>query len=134
VEALVSIQDEPHATSIVRIREFTDILPASSLLWGALGHVLAKNGDIQEARSILSELERGPSHSHRNPFYAIALIHVALGEYQEATCALERSYELGSLWSFGFRSDPVLNPLREVPEFIEFMQRTSSFDFNPERL
>jgi hypothetical protein len=97
---------------MTRIKELIAVDPEFPVLRGALGHALAKNGEFQAARSILRELERVPSYSNRSPFYAIALIRLALGEHEEARCALQEAYESGSLWSFGIHADPIFRHLQ----------------------
>jgi hypothetical protein len=44
--------------------------------------------------------------------YSIALTYLGLQEKEEAMEWLEESYRQGSLWSLGFRWDPVLADLR----------------------
>jgi hypothetical protein len=48
---------------------------------------------------------------------------IGLNRHEEAAKRLEQSYGEGSIWSLGFRSDPVLATLRDDLIFQELMER-----------
>ena len=48
--------------------------------------------------------------------YSIAITFLGLNELEAAMEWLEKSYNYGSLWSLGFRSDPILTTLRDDPD------------------
>ncbi|MCA1816686.1 MAG: winged helix-turn-helix domain-containing protein [Acidobacteria bacterium] len=96
-----------------------DEIDASPMIRGALAHVQALAGEVEEAHAMLSELER--SEVYVPPYY-LALIHAALGERDEALAHLERAYEErdGSLPLVkvdrrldGLRGEPALQRLIE---------------------
>ncbi len=55
--------------------------------------------------------------------YAIALVLIGLKERQQAIPFLEASFAEGSLWSLGFRSDPLLQPLRDDLRFASLLKK-----------
>jgi Flp pilus assembly protein TadD len=122
VEALLCLAVEKPATAIVKIGELIGEDPELPVLHGALGHAFARNGNIDQARSLLDKLAHRRPSAPQTPFYAMSLILIALGEHEEAIKTLQQSYSAGSLWSFGFHSDPVLAPLRNHPKFQAFVR------------
>ena len=62
--------------------------------------------------------------TYREP-YAVALILLGLNQTQEAVKWLEQSYREGSLWSFGFQSDPILAQLCNDPYYRQFLSKAS---------
>lgn len=128
VKALLSLQTEVPEVSVARIEEMIEDRLNVPLLRGALGYANAKRGDHLQARTILRRLADQNHREARGPFYAVAMILTALGEYEEAVRALESCFSQGSLWSFGFHSDPLLRPLKQHPRFRMFLQRSYPLD------
>jgi hypothetical protein len=58
--------------------------------------------------------------------YPLALISMGLDEKSQAISYLEASYAEGSLWSLGFRFDPILKQLRENSRFEFLLQKMGS--------
>jgi tetratricopeptide (TPR) repeat protein len=125
VEALASIQFEEPIVQIAQI----EALAASSLchdvLRGALGYIYAVNGQSQRAIQLLDAMTKPKKRRLGDEPYSVALILIGLKENQKAVHWLERSYRGGSLWSLGFRSDPILESLRNDPHFRQFMSKVS---------
>jgi len=83
----------------------------------SLGHVYAMAGRAAQARQVLAQLQDLAARQYV-PAYFFALLHVGLGQRDEALRDLERAYEerstvLAYLWI-----DPRLAPLRQEPRFI----------------
>ena len=55
--------------------------------------------------------------------YALALILLGLGRTQQAVHWLEQAFEQGSVWSLGYRGDPILQPLRGEPRFEALLRK-----------
>jgi tetratricopeptide (TPR) repeat protein len=125
VEALASIQIEPSKAHIERLEAMVADSPHHDVLQGALGYAYAAAGQEQRARDILEDLTRFDAHERVNAPYAIAPILIGLNQRQEAVKRLEQAYQEGSFWSLGFRSDPILAPLRNDPHYLLFMSRVS---------
>jgi tetratricopeptide (TPR) repeat protein len=90
------------------------------LFLGLLGHAYALSGERDTARALLNSLENLEVRPIGQFGYSVAIISAALGENEAAVEALKRSYRRGSLWSFGFLSDPLLADLRRSPHFQRF--------------
>ncbi|MGD0522841.1 MAG: hypothetical protein ABSA48_16410 [Terracidiphilus sp.] len=97
----------------------------NEVLRGALGYAYAAVGQRQRATEILHALTQPKTNVNKHKPYAIALVLIGLNQRQEAVKWLEHSYRNGSLWSLGFRSDPILAPLHNDPHYKLFMSRAS---------
>jgi TolB-like protein/Tfp pilus assembly protein PilF len=86
----------------------------------------AKVGRTAEARRILDSLTN-LSRQHFVAAYPLAVIHLALGEKEEALRLLEKSLDERSLllqgWFGSFKIDPRLDPLRGDPRFQKLEER-----------
>jgi TolB-like protein/DNA-binding winged helix-turn-helix (wHTH) protein/Tfp pilus assembly protein PilF len=87
---------------------------------GALGHAYAVAGKKAEARMLLRDLKES---KHYFPPYQLALIHVGLGEKEEALNLLEKSYEERYPWLMHLAVEPRLDPLRSEPRFKTLINR-----------
>jgi len=117
IEALTLIESGPAARHIGRVEEIASDLPQNLTLQGALGYACAIAGRRAKAVEILQMLEQLSEQKKRNHGYALALVLLGLERRQEAIGWLEAAYEEGAMWSLGFRSDPILRPLRGEPRF-----------------
>jgi TolB-like protein/Flp pilus assembly protein TadD len=87
-----------------------------------LGHVYARLGRTEEARSKLREIEQLFNRGHASPI-AFAIVHAGLGELDAALDWLETAYRLrcDMLWlTEGF---PGIDPLRSFAPFADFIRR-----------
>jgi serine/threonine-protein kinase len=82
--------------------------------------VYARSGQTEKARKILDDLTK-LSRQQYVPAYNLAVMHLALGEKEEALALLEKSYEdRGILLQGNFgslKTDKRLDPLRADPRF-----------------
>ena len=124
-EALVSIQLEEPDAQIKRIEALAADSPRHDVLRGALGYVYAVTGQGERASELLDSMTNPRLHSTNREPYAVALILLGLNQTQEAVKWLEQSYREGSLWSFGFRSDPILAQLCNDPYYRQFLSKAS---------
>lgn len=125
VEALAILQSAEPGSSIERIQALGGDSAASDVLRGALGYACAVTGQLESAGNLLDALARPePSEKVHEP-YAIALVLIGMNRRQEAVKRLEQSYNEGSLWSLGFRSDPILETLRNDARFQLFWSKVS---------
>jgi adenylate cyclase len=87
-----------------------------------LAYVQAVTGLQAEARRRLAELERLAETTYVSPG-AIAVIHIGLGENEEALDWLERSYETRDGWLHWLKVHPVFDPLRSEPRFRRLQEK-----------
>lgn len=84
-----------------------------------LGHLYGKIGRKKEATEILNQLRerRAAAKEYVSP-YDLALVHVGLGQKDEAIQLLEETYEERDGYNVMFlRAEPLLDPLRREPRF-----------------
>ncbi len=89
---------------------------------GGLGHTFALAGRHEEARAVLAQLEQRAARLEAGSF-AIAVIHIALGQIDQAFAWLDRAcreHDRALVW---LEVHPRLDPLREDPRFAELLAR-----------
>ncbi len=128
VEALVLAQAPDPAANLARLEKAIQQEPQNETLYGALGYAYASAGNETQARNIRTRLARSTEAGMRNNGYPLALVCLALGEEQEAIASLETAYAGGSLWSLGFRTDPILHRLRGQPRFERLLSKIGAPD------
>jgi TolB-like protein/Tfp pilus assembly protein PilF len=105
-----------------KVRELAPT-PAS---FAMLAHAYVKAGRTAEARKILDNLTKLSGHSYVSA-YALAVVHLALGEREEALRSLEKAFDDRDILLQGFygsiKTDKRLDPLRGDPRFQELEQR-----------
>ena len=88
-----------------------------------LGRLYAKIGRKDEARQILQRLRDSAKQRYITP-YLSAMIHIGLGEKDQAIDFLEKTYEDRDGYSIGFiKVDRDLDPLRGDPRFEALVQK-----------
>lgn len=88
----------------------------------ALGHAYAMSGKRDQAQGMLAELEKRAKQEYV-PSYDVAIIHIGLGETDQASEWLEKAYEERSYWLTFLRVDPLLDSLRSDPRFTDLQRR-----------
>jgi tetratricopeptide (TPR) repeat protein len=100
----------------------------SAHLW--LAHVYQQKGMFEEAiagrrdeaLAVLTRLNVLSSQSYVSP-YDIAMVHVGLGEHDEAFTWLEKAFEHRSLWLGYLNVEPQMDPLRPDQRFQGLLRR-----------
>jgi hypothetical protein len=123
VEALALSQAEPNQSGVQRIEALAMEFPQNQILQGAVGYACAIAKQTGRALEILEELSQPRVKKKPNNAYARALVFMGMGSGRDATPCLEASFDEGSLWSLGFRSDPVLRRLQGEPRFDLLLQK-----------
>ena len=102
-----------------------------------LGHAYAAAGKPAEARRILEDLHALAKKRYVLPYgdlhalgkkryvlpYGFALIHIGLGENEEALEWLERAYQDRIGWMAFLQVGPRFDPLRDDPRFQDLLRR-----------
>jgi TolB-like protein/DNA-binding winged helix-turn-helix (wHTH) protein/Tfp pilus assembly protein PilF len=86
------------------------------------GYFQAREGQVKEARQILSALEAA-SRTQYVPPYAIALIHAGLREWDAAFAWLDRAYDARDTHLIFLTVDPKWDSIRADPRFRELLTR-----------
>ncbi len=87
-----------------------------------LGYALAASGRREEAIGILDEMKELSARRYLKPYF-ITLIHVGLGDHEQALAWLDRALEDRDPFMVDLAADPLLNPLRSNPRFRELVRR-----------
>ena len=87
-----------------------------------LGYVYGTAGEQGEAQVILNELNE-TSKYQKIPGIAFAVIYIGLGENDNAMNWLEKAYEERSNHLIYLNSNPIFDPIRSEPRFIELVKK-----------
>jgi hypothetical protein len=88
----------------------------------ALGHAYAVSHQESEARKILKQLNERLSLTYVQPMWT-AVIHIALGENDQAFDWLQRAYEDRSVWLVYLKVDPYFTAVRSDLRFRDLLRR-----------
>ncbi|MBP6004050.1 MAG: tetratricopeptide repeat protein [Pyrinomonadaceae bacterium] len=97
-------------------------LTGSSFGKGDLGFFLARSGQRDDAVKLLAELKQASSQQYV-PCTAVALIHLGLGEKEEALDWLEKEIDDRGPYSTYYAVMPELDDLRTEPRFKAMLKR-----------
>ena len=86
-----------------------------------LAYLYAVAGQTEKASQLLAELEQKVSQRQSNPFF-LAKIHIGLGEPERAFTRLQETYAAHSESLFSLSVDPIYDPIRHDPRFIEILR------------
>ena len=104
----------------------------STVSLATLGQAYASAGMEAEARKVLDRLiER--SRKQYVPSYWIALVHMSMGNKDEAFAWLERAYQERSSWLVWANVEPRFDPLRSDPRFTSILTRMRLLNQNGTR-
>jgi tetratricopeptide (TPR) repeat protein len=95
--------------------------PLNQVVLGHSAHGYALVGMEEEARRILEQLQQRSQSEWVDPWY-VALIHVALGEYDRAFELLRECIEVGSMSTVFIKNLRWVDPLRSDPRFQEILE------------
>ena len=92
------------------------------LFLAALGHAYARAGKHQDARNVLNDLQ-GQSKQRYVSAYSIALIHLALGDKNQAFSCLEEAFENRCEMMTWLKVDPAFDSIRADLRFANLLRR-----------
>jgi len=106
------------------IAEFHNAIASggSQILKAELGHAYALSGQRGEALKILEELKGLATRRYVSP-YDMAIVHIGLGETDQAFGWLEKSYAERERWMLQLKVAPFLDPLRSDARFADLVRR-----------
>jgi tetratricopeptide (TPR) repeat protein len=115
---------ERKGTYDAAISEFQKVssLGGKSLAIAALGQAYAMSGNRNEAQKALAELQEQSKQRYVSPS-AIALIHAALGDKEQAFVWLDKSVEEHDLTTAQCKVDQRFDSLRSDPRFADLVRR-----------
>ncbi len=89
---------------------------------GALGHAYAVSGQKGRAQNALAELKQLMKRQYVQP-YEIAVIHIGLGDNEQAFEWLEKAYQDRSHWLVWLKVDPRFDSLHSDSRYRDLRQR-----------
>ncbi len=89
---------------------------------GALGYAYAVANRRAEALEIVEKLKER-SREHYVPLAMVATVYSGLGERDQAMAWLEKANEERDPWLTGLKVEPMFDPLRSDPRFLDLVRR-----------
>jgi serine/threonine-protein kinase len=86
------------------------------LFLSGLGHCLAVAGRTEDARKIMAEIQNPAKQKYISP-YGMGVVHLGLGETEEALRWLERACDERATWMIFLNVHPYFDQLRSDPRF-----------------
>ena len=96
--------------------------PASAMFNADLAYVRARLGQTDAARRTLDQLTSASAQRY-TPAYAFAVVHVGLGEHDQAMAWLEKAYAECFIRLAYLRREAIWDPLRPDPRFQDLARR-----------
>ncbi len=118
----VLIAQKQFKPAIEELRKAADLLQGNALVFGALGYAYAASGNQREAQRVLRRLENQARSEYVDP-YALALVHLGLGEKGQSFVWLQRAVDDRDPQVTFAPADPILDDLRTDPRFSELLRR-----------
>jgi serine/threonine-protein kinase len=115
-------QTNRYAEAVAEFRKALDVSGGDSNELAALGQALAASHQEGEARKILAELTMRSQQTYVQPMW-LAVIHLALGEKDQAFAGMQKAYEDRSAWLVYLKIDPFFDGVRSDPRFAALLQR-----------
>jgi len=109
-----------YAEALAAARKMAALGGDAPTIAGLLGYVAGRAGERAEAQQILTALERRPPG---NTAFAIALVHMGLGNNEQALHWLQAAYEERSEWLATDMPAPNFDSLRHDPRFGALMRK-----------
>ena len=86
----------------------------------ALSYAYAVSGNKANAKA---ELEKSIAKRPDQSPYNLAMVYVALNNYDEALNMLEKAYQVRDIWMYTLAVDPVFDPIRNEPRFKSLLKK-----------
>jgi serine/threonine protein kinase/Flp pilus assembly protein TadD len=119
---LVYLQQEKLESAISALSKSVTFSDSGLAFEAHLGFAYAIAGKRTEAIEVLADLHENAKHSYVSAYY-FAIIHVGLGETDEAFKWLEEAYEERSGFMPFLKVDPIVDSLRTDARFVNLLQR-----------
>jgi TolB-like protein/Flp pilus assembly protein TadD/tRNA A-37 threonylcarbamoyl transferase component Bud32 len=109
--------------AVVNAEKALQFSSGGQMFVAALGGAYAAAGRRKDAYATLKRLEEMSAHSYVSPYH-LALIHLHLGNRQEAIEQLQKAAAINDAWLVWLGVEPQLDPLRGEPEFEQLLRAT----------
>ena len=112
------------AKAVETLKRAVELSGEDPVTMSTLAHALATAGERDEALRILADLQDS-SGSRYVSACSIAAIHIALGNADRAFVSLEEAYENRDIELVWLKVNPVFDPLRSDPRFVNLARRVN---------
>ena len=104
------------------LREALTLEGAAAYSKATLGWLLARSGRREDALGLLRELDAAREQGYVSPV-AFAILHIGLGNLQDALDWSERAYDERRGWLAYVNVNPILDPVRNEPSFAALVRK-----------
>ena len=118
----IALQLKQYPEAISEFARARELSHGNSEAIASTGYALAQQGNIGEARNVLTELNTLSDQRYVPP-YNIALVHAGLGEKEQALQWLGKACEQRDVRITLLKVDPRWNAIRAEPGFSELLKR-----------
>jgi serine/threonine protein kinase/tetratricopeptide (TPR) repeat protein len=115
-------QKGTYPEAIAEMRKALDLSEGDTNELAALGHAYAMAHQVGEVKKILDQLKERSQQTYVQPSL-IAVIHVGLGDKNQAFDWLQKAYEDRSAGLLYLKVDPAFDSVRSDPRFIDLLRR-----------
>jgi TolB-like protein/Tfp pilus assembly protein PilF/tRNA A-37 threonylcarbamoyl transferase component Bud32 len=109
--------------AILNAEKALEFSSGGQLFVAGLGAAYAAAGRTKDAEAVLDQLDQMTVHGYVSPYH-VALIHLHLGNRDEAIAQLRKGAELRDAWLVWLGVEPQWDPLRGHPEFEALLRQT----------
>ncbi len=114
-----------HEEAIAEAKKAIEVSGDTPQILATLGSAYAEAGRRAEARRVIAQLRELAATRYITPYH-LALIHLHLGEKDEALSLLEQSVIVGDPWIVWLGVEPQWDSLRADSRFIGLLRRTQN--------
>ena len=109
--------------AVLNAEKALEFSSGGQLFVAGLGAAYAAAGRIKEATATLDRLEQMSAHGYVSPYH-LAIIHLHLGNREQAIAQLKQAAELKDAWLVWLGVEPQWDPLRGEPAFEAILRQT----------
>src|SRR5690606_38350885 len=110
-----------YAEALTAMQQAVSLSRGGAMSLANLGYVQARLGQAAEARRILQQLAEA-SKQRYTPGLAFAIVHLGLGEHDQALSWLEKAYEERFNRLAYLRQERIWDPVRDDPRFQDVLR------------
>jgi len=118
----ICTSQKDHARAVYCQTKATSLSDGSSYAEAALANALARAGRVEQAENILEALRERKRSTYVSPV-SLAVANLGLGHIDQAFIWLEKAFEERKGWLLELRVDPVLDPVRHDPRYLDLVDR-----------
>ncbi len=116
------VHERRYQEAIAEFQKAVELSEGGAAQLGALGYAYAVANRRAEALEIVEKLKQRSSE-HYVPLSMVSIIFSGLGDRDQAMTWLERANEERDPWLTGLKVDPMFDPLRSDPRFLDLVHR-----------